>query len=195
VSELPLVVIDKLHLHARSWVMMVTMTILARESRTSSVDRLTVLYKTYGGQIYARCLRILNDRAAAEDATQETFVRAYRHLEKVPDSKEALHWIYRIATNYCLNQLRNRRRGPELRAEFSDAADPGFDKQVSDRDFVQSLVLRMPSKLQTVVWLRHVDGLDQEEIAGILNVSRRTVINRLSEFDRRARKFTQRMLA
>ncbi|MFI5376709.1 MAG: sigma factor, partial [Candidatus Rokuibacteriota bacterium] len=51
--------------------------------------------------------------ASAEDATQETFVRVRRHLEKAPDAHEALLWIYRIATNYCLNELRDRKGRPE----------------------------------------------------------------------------------
>src|SRR5262249_2483041 len=70
-------------------------------------DRLADLYRAYGPTIYARCRRLLGDDAAAEDATQETFMRVQRHLEKAPDSREALAWIYRIATNYCLNELRD----------------------------------------------------------------------------------------
>ena len=53
-------------------------------------DRLTTLYRMYGPIIYARCVRLLGDRAGAEDAIQETFVRVQRHLDKAPDSKEAL---------------------------------------------------------------------------------------------------------
>jgi predicted RNA polymerase sigma factor len=57
-------------------------------------DRLTTLYRQYGPFIYARCVRLLGDRAAAEDATQETFMRVQRHLHKAPDPKDALGWVY-----------------------------------------------------------------------------------------------------
>ena len=73
-------------------------------------DRLTALYRSYGPAIYWRCLRLLRDRAAAEDATQETFMRVLRHLDRAPDADEAIRWIWRIATNYCLNELRNSKR-------------------------------------------------------------------------------------
>jgi RNA polymerase sigma-70 factor (ECF subfamily) len=75
-------------------------------------DRLTILYKTYGPAISIRCRSILSDEAEAHDATQETFVRVYRHLSEVPSDREALYWIYRVATNFCLNELRNRRGRP-----------------------------------------------------------------------------------
>jgi len=63
-------------------------------------DRLTYLYRTYGPAIYARCRLLLADPSAAEDATQETFLRVHRHLDRVPSAREGLYWIYRVATNY-----------------------------------------------------------------------------------------------
>src|SRR5690242_18415229 len=47
-------------------------------------DELTGLYRKYGPYIYVRCARLLGDRSAAEDATQETFMRVHRHLHKAP---------------------------------------------------------------------------------------------------------------
>src|SRR5450432_2184327 len=74
------------------------------------MDRLTALYRMYGPVIYARCVRLLGDRAAAEDAMQETFVRVQRHLEKAPDAEEALRWVYRIATNSPTHRPKTSRR-------------------------------------------------------------------------------------
>ena len=77
----------------------------------AGVDRnrqVTDLYRKYGAVIYSRCRRLLKDDALAEDATQEVFVRVMRHIESAPDDQAALAWIYRISTNYCLNQLRDR---------------------------------------------------------------------------------------
>jgi len=56
-------------------------------------DRLTDLYRAYGPAIYARCRLLLADAAAAEDATQETFLRVYRHLDSVPTAREGLYWM------------------------------------------------------------------------------------------------------
>jgi RNA polymerase sigma-70 factor (ECF subfamily) len=149
-----------------------------------SEERLTALYRTYGPCIYARCLRILRDAAAAEDATQETFVRVHRHLDKAPDSDQALRWIYRIATNYCLNELRRRKSMPEPREVLPEHAThvASVEQLLADRDLVARMIARAPEKVRVVVWLHHVDGLDQGEVAEVLGVSRRTVVNRLADF-------------
>lgn len=154
-------------------------------------DRLTALYRAYGPVIYARCRRLLGDGAAAEDATQETFLRVHRHLA-VADSREALSWIYRIATNYCLNEIRNRKHRPELHEHLPEVAGEDLERILADRDLAARIVERAPEKLRVAAWLHHVDGLDQGEVARVLDISRRTVVNRLAEFADNARKFVQR---
>lgn len=155
-------------------------------------DRLTGLYRRYGPVIYARCVRLLGDGAAAEDATQETFMRAHRHLAKAPDSGEALAWIYRIATNYCLNEIRNRKHRPEPYETLPELSGQPIDTIFADRDLAARIVDRSPEKVRAVAWLHHVDGLDQGEVARVLGISRRTVVTRLSEFTDNARKFIAR---
>ncbi len=156
------------------------------------MERVAELYKNYGGVIYARCRRILNDSGAAEDATQETFVRVYRHLDKAPTSDEALRWIYRIATNYCLNELRNRRLRPEMREQIDVRADGNLEDQLGDRQLLSRLVTRVPEKLTSVAWLVYGDGMTHDEVAATLGITRRTVINRTQEFCELARKLAAR---
>ena len=159
-----------------------------------SDDRLSTLYRTYGPIIYARCMRLLGDRALAEDATQETFMRVHRHLGNAPDPDEVLAWIYRIATNYCLNEIRNRKRRPEPHAELPEPGQAGADASalLADRDLVARLIEDCPEKLRVVAWLHHVDGLEQGEVARVLGISRRTVVSRLGEFAERAQRFVAR---
>jgi RNA polymerase sigma-70 factor (ECF subfamily) len=155
-------------------------------------DQLTTLYRRYGPFIYARCVRLLGDRAAAEDATQETFMRVHRHLHKAPDSGEALAWVYRIATNYCLNEIRDRRLRPHAEPELPEALGEDLAAALANRDIAARIIRRSPEKLRAPAWLHHVDGLDQGEVAHVLGISRRTVGNRLAEFGHNARKFIAR---
>ena len=155
-------------------------------------QRLVALYRTYGGAIYARCRRILGDHPTAQDATQETFIRVYRHIDRAPDAQHVLRWIYRIATNYCLNEIRGRKLRPAPVEQLPERPAPGApDDPIADRELVQRLVHQVPEKLRTVAWLYHVDGLEQAEVAEILGISRRTVVNRLGEFQERSRKVLQ----
>jgi RNA polymerase sigma-70 factor (ECF subfamily) len=136
---------------------------------------------------------LLGDEAAAEDATQETFLRVHRHLHRVADGDEALRWIYRIATNYCLNEIRNRKRRPapvEMLPERAPAL--GGEERIADRDLVARLLDGMPTKLRSPAWLYHVDGFEQDEVASILGISRRTVATRLALFLEKTRKFLAR---
>ncbi len=143
--------------------------------------------------IYWRCLKLLRDEAAAEDATQETFVRVLRHLERAPSREDATRWIWRIATNYCLNQLRDRARAPEPRDELPDLpAGASPEEALADRDLARRIIARVDAKLRAVAWAHYVDGLEQVEAAQLLGISRRTVANRLAAFDERARKFLGR---
>ena len=158
-------------------------------------ERTDTLYRTYGPVIYARCCRLLGDRAAAEDATQETFMRVHRHLDKAPDGREALAWIYRIATNYCLNELRDRKLRPEPVDEMPERIDATVEHVLADRDLVARIVRRCPEKLRAPAWLHHVDGLDQGEVATVLGASRRTIVSRLGEFAEYARKLVARSAA
>ena len=157
-------------------------------------DRLATLYRTYGPSIYIRCRSILDDDAEAHDATQETFLRVHRHLDRVPSNDEALYWIYRVATNYCLNELRNRKNRPRVQlATGQDAvADQDPEGRMVSRDLAARLIDAAHPKVKPVAWLYHMDGLDQDEVAAILGLSRRTVVTRLAAFAQSARKFVHR---
>jgi RNA polymerase sigma-70 factor (ECF subfamily) len=156
--------------------------------------RVSHLYRKFGPAIYSRCRRLLKDDALAEDATQEVFVRVLRHIESAPDDAAALAWIYRISTNFCLNQIRDRGRQAEATdpAELPEQPTDHPEPTMMDRDLAMKLVSRAPEKLRATAILYYVDGLEQEQVAKTLGISRRTVINRLQEFTERSRKFVTR---
>ena len=130
----------------------------------------------------------------AEDATQEVFVRACRHLEKVPGGDlEALRWLYRISTNYCLNAMRNRWRRADSLDDWPEPARPDAERALLDREVVRRLLIRMPEKLRAPVVLYYLDDMDQKGVAQVLGVSTRTVINRLNDFRRRAKLYSVTM--
>ena len=147
-------------------------------------DQLCDLYRRYGPVIYSRCRALLHDGAAAEDATQETFVRVRQHLSRAPDGDTALFWIYRIATNYCLNQIRNRERQARPVAELPRglAADPDPETRLVDRNTALRLIRAAPEPVRFVAVLYHLDGFEQDEVARIVGRSRRTVAKRLAQF-------------
>jgi RNA polymerase sigma-70 factor (ECF subfamily) len=156
-------------------------SVLRSTARSTSPDddRLSQLYRRHGAAIFARCRRLLRDDSAAEDAAQEVFCRVHRHLASVPDPSDALPWLFRVASNYCLNQLRDgrRRRQVPLFEEF-----PAPPSDLAEQTHARRLIAHVPEKLRAVAWLHHVEGHDQQAVADLVGVSRRTVLNRLADF-------------
>ena len=157
-------------------------------------DRLSALYREYGPVIYWRCLKLLREPAAAEDMTQETFLRVHRHLDQAPDADEALRWIWRIATNCCLNEVRNRKRRPQPAETMPELpAGATIEQALADRALVEQVLERVDEKLRAVAWLHRVDGMEHVEAGRLLGISRRTVAKRLARFQDQARKIIGRI--
>jgi RNA polymerase sigma-70 factor, ECF subfamily len=154
-------------------------------------ERVAELYRTYGPAIYRRCLRLLGDREAAKDATQEVFGKVMRKAAELDRHETALPWIYRVATNHCLNLRRNaRRRGEEALPDL-DLAEPERT-DVPQRHLAQQVLARFDAKTQAIAVGVYVDGMEHEEVARALGISRRTVSRKLDRFLVNARKFLLR---
>ncbi|HXJ20476.1 MAG TPA: sigma-70 family RNA polymerase sigma factor [Polyangia bacterium] len=162
-------------------------------------EKAASLYRTYGPVIFARCRRMLSDDAEAEDATQEVFLRVARHLDEAVGPDEAILWIHRVATNYCLNEIRNRKRRRRHQSPSQEDVDRAADltgdneEVVANRDLARRIAERSPERLTRLAKLHYLDGLSHEEVGKTLGVSRRTVINHLAEFRRRALRMLGRM--
>jgi RNA polymerase sigma-70 factor, ECF subfamily len=151
------------------------------------------LYRTWGPAIYRRCLRLLYDTEAARDATQEVFRKALSSPEKLADAEMALPFIYRIATNHCLNERRNAGRRGET--ELIDLDVASEHPEFPQRRLVQRVLARFDSRTQSIAVGVLVDGMEHEEVANALGISRKTVSRKLARFLDHARKYLERSAA
>jgi RNA polymerase sigma-70 factor (ECF subfamily) len=152
-------------------------------------ERAADLYRRYGPAVYRRCLKLLRDREAAKDATQEVFVKLVRDIARLEDPATALPWMYRVATNHCLNLIRaSRRHGEQDLGEWELAAPAGGAASYPDRHLAGSVLAQFDEGTQAVALGVLVDGMGHEECAGALGISRKTVERRLGRFLERARK-------
>jgi RNA polymerase sigma-70 factor (ECF subfamily) len=151
------------------------------------------LYREYGPAVYRRCLRLLGDRERARDATQEVFVRLVRDMRRLEDRENVLPWIYRVATNHCLNLRRDvRRRGEEALDQGLELAPQAPADAYPERQLAQKVLSRFDAETQAVAVGVFVDGMEHEEVAAALGVSRRTVARKLDRFLANARKYLAR---
>jgi RNA polymerase sigma-70 factor, ECF subfamily len=154
----------------------------------SGAERATELYRTFGPAVYRRCLKLLRDREAARDATQEVFVKLLKDVDRFADVETALPWLYRVATNHCLNHLRDRNRHGEEELGDWEVADPAAAPSFPDRHLAQTVLSSFDEGTQAVAVGVLVDGMGHEELAGVLGISRKTVERRLARFLERARE-------
>lgn len=156
-------------------------------------DPIAELYRTWGPAIYRRCLRLLREPEAARDATQEVFRKALSSPDKLADPDTALPFIYRVATNHCLNERRNVGRRGET--ELADLDLPSEHPDFPQRRLVQRVLSRFDKKTQSIAVAVLVDGMEHEEVAGALGISRKTVSRKLARFLEHARKYLERSVA
>ena len=164
------------------------------EGLSASPDerRVVQLYTEYGPSVYRRCFRLLREREAARDATQEVFVKLLREVGKFADRESALPWIYRVATNHCLNVLRQgRRHGEPVSSEALEISRDASDT-FPERELAHRVLARFDAMTQAIAVGVLVDGMEHEELAGVLGISRRTVHRKLTRFLEKARQFLTR---
>jgi len=136
------------------------------------------LVERYQRAVYRLCYRYVNRHEDANDLAQETFLKAYRAIDRFRGDSAFSTWIYRIAVNCCLN-FRSARR-PETTAlsdSLSDAS-PRADAEVEREDEasrVRAAVARLPERQRATLILKVYQELTHEEVAGILGSSVGTV--------------------
>lgn len=159
-----------------------------------------VLFESYHDRIYRYVLSLVKNPAEAEDLTQDTFLRAYRHGDSLRDPEAVRGWLYRIATHVCLDRLRQRKPLISLDGEEGEArvAPPVSQSpsplDVSERKETSACVQRcldfLPDKYRAVILLHEAHSLTAPEIADLLGVTVTTVKIRLH----RARRGLQQVM-
>lgn len=140
------------------------------------VERVESLYVEYGGLVYRRCLRMLHDRDAARVAVQEVFVRYMDQLERERAVGHPRAYLFRTATNLCLNRFRDRKPEQEFAAaEHADQRENDPASLVARRHLLEHGLQRLNEQERLAAWLHYAEGLTQAEVAEVLAVSRKTV--------------------
>jgi RNA polymerase sigma-70 factor (ECF subfamily) len=144
------------------------------------------LYRAYGPSVLRRAQAILREEQAARDALQEVFVRVLKGGYELRDDASPMTWLYRVTTNYCLNVLRDRGRR-DVALSRNGPANAIEAPVAEDRYAVSEILARVPNELAEVAIYYYVDQMNQDEIAEMMGVSRRTIGNRLEAFREAAR--------
>jgi RNA polymerase sigma-70 factor (ECF subfamily) len=163
----------------------VNQTLVAEAAEAPSAGEIAFerLYRSSRDDVYAYAAGILRDWAAAEEVTAAAFERAYRKRDRFDPSRgEPRAWLFGIARNAVLDELRRRGRQAELAAEPLDhAAEAGPESvERSERRLALSAALqRLEAPERELIALKYFAGLDNGEIAAVVGVSESNAGTRL----------------
>jgi RNA polymerase sigma-70 factor (ECF subfamily) len=175
---------------------------IIKQAQTGNLSAFNQLVMAYQGTAYNVAYRVIGNRDAAADATQEAFLKAYKAIKQYQGGSFR-SWLLRIVTNTCYDQLRYKSRRPTTSLEdLTENPDDHSDRLISQTERPEERVLRrelnqliqigidtLPDDQRLVLVLSDVQGFSYQEIAEIIDQPLGTVKSRLSRGRRRLRDF------
>jgi RNA polymerase sigma-70 factor (ECF subfamily) len=140
---------------------------------------LTQIYEMFYKKVYNSCFRILKDRYEAEDAMQESFIKAFSNIDKYDSETPFDAWILRIAINTAIDRFRKNKIDFVTYNEtvLSNRIDDSNEEEDDERELIvekaeriKAAIEQLPDTSRLIVTLYLIEGYDHEEIAGILKI-------------------------
>lgn len=179
-------------------------TELIENAKSGDLEAYAEIIKLYKTKIYNVCYRILGSREEAEDISQETFIKVYSNLDKYNREYKFSTWVYKIATNLCIDRIRKKKPIYSLDNKWDDEEAMDWYSTIPDHGktpeevvianeqskLIQEVFIRLPIKYRTIMTLKYVNELSLQEISKIVNLSISTVKTRLH----RGREYARQLL-
>lgn len=157
------------------------------KAQEGDIEAFECLYRVSSGFVFTVALGITNNRADAEEVTQDVFIKVYHSLRSFRFASTFKTWVYRITVNTALNVYRKKVKDARARGEFEaamDVEDPhgpleqSVEQEHSEKKLA-GLLHCLNADQRTCLLLREVEGLSYQEIADILGTNINTVRSRL----------------
>lgn len=146
-------------------------------------DAFNQIMRNHEDRVFSVCLRIMGEREQALDATQETFLTAFRKAAQFKGNSALGTWIYRIAVNTCYDQLRKqKRRRTDPLADYHEPVDYAAEDAVEAaglRPEIEQALAAIPEDFRAAVILCDIEGLSLPDVAQVLDVPVGTVKSRV----------------
>ena len=161
-----------------------TLVAPAIEAPAEAEAAFEALYRSSRDDLFAYVAGLLRDRSAAEDITAQAFERAYRRRSSFnPKRGTQRAWLFGIARNAALDELRRRKRHAELVTEPVDEAAAGAPEEGAEtalrRSAIRNALARLSARERELVALKYFAGLDNSEIAAVVGISESNAGTRL----------------
>lgn len=154
-------------------------------------EEITRMVETYQASLLRLCFAYLHDQTMAEDAVQETFLKAYCNLDTFRGESSEKTWLFRIAINCCRDMYRTSwLKHTDQAVTLDMLPEPVQETTQIDLELTVE-VMRLPIRLREVILLYYFQDMSTIEIAETMNITQQAVSNRL----KRAREKLRKMLS
>jgi len=136
--------------------------------------------REHQAMVFSVGYHFLQDRALAEEIAQEVFLDLYRHWDEIQSREHRLYWLRKVASRRCIDQTRRRKLRNHVSLE--DAPEPFTFMPATDpllKRYIEQLLQKLAETPRMIVILRHQEGLEPAEIAGLLDMPVATVKSHL----------------
>ena len=147
--------------------------VLVEAAQAGDLDAFETLVRRYQAPVYRIALRLLHSSADADDATQDSFLRAWRSLARFRGDSAVQTWLYRIVTRRCFDLLAARRPSEILDESHIDAgSDPAATVEQRERlHAVTRHIGALPPDQRAALVLREFEGLSYQQVAEVLDTT------------------------
>jgi len=166
---------------------------LVKQALAGDRQAFAEIVELYKNKIFQVAYRMLGNRTEAEDISQETFLRVYANLARYDQNHKFSTWIYRIATNLCIDRLRKKQATFSLDQEINSGEGLDMYSQIADKNKgpeqevmtlelqneVQQAIDQLPIKYKSIMVLRYIEDLSLQEISEIIDLPVTTIKTRI----------------
>ncbi|CAG7653513.1 RNA polymerase sigma factor [Paenibacillus allorhizosphaerae] len=165
---------------------------LVEQLRQGNMEAYTPLIEKYKGKIFGLLYRMIGHTQDAQDLAQDVFIKAYNRIQSCRNGAGFSSWLFRIAYNHALDELRKRKRRPLVTSDEAEAIYQETPESIYlEKERIAVLherVMALDEDYRTVVLLRYVEGLSYKEIGAVLSLPVTTVQMRLYRAHHRLRE-------
>jgi len=171
---------------------------------TQSPEHFGELYGRYSDKVYSKCLSLLKNEAAAQDAAQDIFLKIFLNLAKFNKKSRFSTWVYSITYNYCIDYLRRKKKEKTILTDDENEKDPA-EEEVDDKEILEMEIERLayildkiPEDDKMVLLMKYREDLSIKDISKAFDKSESAIKMKLKRAKNKVRKlynesFSERM--
>ncbi len=161
---------------------------------SQSQEHFSMLYGRYSDKVYSKCLSLLKNEAAAQDAAQDVFLKIFLNLAKFNKKSRFSTWVYSITYNYCIDYLRRKKKEKTILTDEEEGKDP-IEEDFDEKEILEMEIERLafildkiPPEDKMVLLMKYREDLSIKDISKAFDKSESAIKMKLKRAKNKVRK-------